>query len=76
MTSLSIGRTIEIEGLCLTAVERTSVQHQRMERGVILQARKEPYAVLVWRGDGVYAIGMDGAPMSTSELAEMGVWPV
>lgn len=70
MTTFSLGRTIEVEGLRLTAVEKTSVQHHRTERGVFLQAGKEPYAVLVRRADVTYAIDMDGARMSRSELAE------
>jgi hypothetical protein len=75
MTSFQIGPRIDVGGLSLTVIEMSSVDHHRMGRGVFIQARKEPYAVLVRKADVAYAIGMDGDPVSTSQLAETGVWP-
>ncbi|MGH9462390.1 MAG: hypothetical protein ACRD1X_14305 [Vicinamibacteria bacterium] len=40
------------------------------ERGLFLQARNEPYAVVVRKAGVAYAIGTDGAPMPSSHLAE------
>jgi hypothetical protein len=70
MTSFHIGPAIEARDVSLTVVEMTSVEHHRMERGILLQARKEPYAVLVRKAGVTYAIGMDGVRMSTSRLVE------
>lgn len=70
MTSFHVGRTIQIGELGLRVIEKTSVDHQLGERGVFVQGRKEPYAVVVQRAGVSHAIGVDGAPMSISRLSE------